>query len=220
MKKLALNRLIAAIVLATPLAALADGPATPPTRAAKINVAARGHDVRQVLTDIFQQAKKSCVIQRTIHSELYLTLENTPFDQALDVVCKQSGLAWDLTDGVYYIHTKPIEPKVPALVVVKPAPAPAAPVGKLPIGVLTHRVNTRLHKAPIRTVLDTFAEQAGVKIELDPHIPAYKLDAFLLNTSLKYALDEVTHAANLAYKFTDHQTILITNPESKVTLIQ
>ena len=43
--------------------------------------------------------------------------------------------------------------------------------------------------------------QAGIAIEVDPTVPGYKLDAYLINTSLKYALDQVTEAAGLKYRF-------------------
>jgi hypothetical protein len=218
-----MKKLIAATLFLAPLFALAQiGPATQ----VKVTVAARGHDVRQVLTDVFQQAKKSCVIQRNIQGSLYLSLENTPFDQALEIICKQSGLTYEIKDGIYYVSSVP--PAVPAAIRLKPVVMGAkivrkpvqVPTGKLPASVLNHIVNTRLIKAPIRVVLQALGDQAGVKIELDPQVPAYRLDAFLIKTSLRYALDQVTTAANLTYRFTDHQTILVTPMESRVSLIQ
>jgi hypothetical protein len=223
-----MKKLLAAVLFVLPVLASADGPAA--TDVPMVTVAARGNDARQVLTEIFLQAKKSCVIQRNIHSELYLTLEKTPFDQALQIVCKQADLTFDTQDGVYYFYSSQTraatsqvarisKPKAEAVVLQpKTIAPPAAPVGRLSASVLNRRVNTRLAKAPIRSVLEAFGKQAGVTIEVDPQVPAYKLDAFLLNTSLRYALDQVTRAANLIYRFTDHRSILVMQAESKVTL--
>ena len=41
-------------------------------------------------------------------------------------------------------------------------------------------------------------------------MPAYKLDAFLINTSLRYALGKVTKAAGLEWKLPPNHTVLIT----------
>ena len=85
----------------------------------------------------------------------------------------------------------------------KPKPAPLSPT------VLARRITGRFSKAPIRQVLETFAFQSGVKIEIDPSVPFYKLDVVLNNTSLKYALDQVTKAAGLVYRLSDHGTIMV-----------
>jgi hypothetical protein len=70
-------------------------------------------------------------------------------------------------------------------------------------------------------VFAELSKQTGVKIEVDPSVPAYKLDAFLIRTSLRYALDQVGAAAKLLYKFTDTNTILIYRPveNGRITLI-
>jgi hypothetical protein len=89
-------------------------------------------------------------------------------------------------------------------------PLPTATgAGKLPLGVLRKKVTTRLSKAPIGAVLEELGTQAGVKIELGENVPAYRLDAVLTKTTLRYALEQVTRAAKLTYTFTDHHTILV-----------
>ena len=54
------------------------------------------------------------------------------------------------------------------------------------------------------------SKQSGVKIVVDDKVPAYKLDAFLINTSLRYALGKVTKAAGLEWKLPPNHTVLIT----------
>jgi type II secretory pathway component GspD/PulD (secretin) len=215
-----MKKLLAFALLASSVFAAAQTSGSVPVIAPpgpSVTISARGHDVRQVLADLFQQAKKSCVIERNISATLYLSLIDTPFDKALLIVCQQANLIADFKDGVYYIHRPVIRAKAketPATVA--PAPLPQ----KLPTTVLARHLTTRFRKTPLREVIEAFAEQTSVKLELDPQVPAYKLDAFLINTSLKYALDQVTKAAGLVYKFTDHGTIMISSEESKVALTE
>jgi type II secretory pathway component GspD/PulD (secretin) len=89
------------------------------------------------------------------------------------------------------------------------------PKGRLTETVLTKRLTTRLDKTDIRMVFGAFARQTGVEIEVDASVPNYKLDAYLLNTSLKFALDKVTEAAGLKYRFTDEMSIQIYRPEGE-----
>jgi type II secretory pathway component GspD/PulD (secretin) len=216
-----MKKIVASLLLVAPCFV---GAQSIPTDNPKVTVVARGHDVRQVLSDIFGDAKKSCVIQRNLQCNLYLSLENTPFDQALDIICKQANLTYEVDGGVYFIHTV-VKPTVAPTHVFPVHVAPAVVIPKVLVPhklsstVLAKRLTTRFHKAALKAVLDEFGTQTGITIELDPQVPSYKMDAFLINTSLKYALDEVTHAANLCYKFTDHYTILVSEQESKVALI-
>jgi len=191
--------------------AFASGPA--------VTIVSRGHDVRLILTDIFAQAKKSCVIQANLHMSLYLSLENTDFDQALSIICKQAGLQSTIEDGVYYIvRPKQVEVVAP-MRVVKAAITPLPPVRTAALieqpvtwtnpQVLRKRVTTHMMKADIRSVFSSFSEQSGVRIVVDRSVPYYRLDAFLNHTSLKFALDTITRAARLNYRLTSQDSILI-----------
>ncbi|MDI9635083.1 hypothetical protein QPK87_31300 [Kamptonema cortianum] len=85
----------------------------------------------------------------------------------------------------------------------------AAKTGRLPQEVLNRKLTTRLSMAEIKQVFNEFGKQTGVLIEIDPAVPAYKIDAFLLGTSLKYALDVICDATKLEWSFTDKMTIKI-----------
>ena len=200
-----MKKLILALLLISPALGLADGP--------KVSVASKGNDVRLILADVFTQAKKSFVLMPNIQYHLFLSLQDTDFDKALGIICQQSNLTADLKDGVYYIHKSVPAPKPPTIAA---APAPA----KLSPMVLKRRLTTRLSKAPLSTVIEAFSQQTGVDIEIDKNVPAYKLDAFLTNTSLGVALERVTRAANLIFRFTDHKTLLIEAPQPTVSLVQ
>lgn len=95
-----------------------------------------------------------------------------------------------------------------------PASAGTAAVGKLTTKDLQKRLTTRLSMADLRSVFNEFAKQTGFTIEVDPNVPQYKLDAFLIDTSLKYAMDVVCDAAKLKYTLTEKGTIRVENEAS------
>ncbi len=194
-----------------------------------ITINAKGDDVRSVLHDLFKQSGKNYVLNPGVRFVLYLSLDKVSFDDALNIICKNANLKVERQKEIFYISNNPPKPPVetapPAevkpevtkaepqkLPIVKPEPAKvetAKPKGTLPNSVLAKRVTTRMQKREIRDVIGLIAQQSGVTIEVAEDVPAYKLDAFLINTSLKYALDQITRATKLKYRFTDQMTIAI-----------
>lgn len=171
-----------------------------------VDVHANGTDIRDVLYQLFTQAKKSYVLQPGIHEALNLNLVNVEFDEALQIVCEAANLRSDLQNGIYYLGRK------------KAARQPASegtmaitkPVAKLDAKVLDRKVSTKLAKAPIKQVLAELSRQTHVVIEIDPAIPSYRLDAFLNKLTLRQALDRITKATKLAYTLTDRRSIRVT----------
>ena len=104
------------------------------------------------------------------------------------------------------------------VVVHKPEP----PKGKLPATVLAGVVSTRLSKTDLRDVLVEIGRQVGITIEIHESVPRYKVDAFLIKTSLKYALDVLAKATGTRYDFTDRRTILLSpmKEESRVSIVE
>lgn len=100
----------------------------------------------------------------------------------------------------------------------KPATVKGTPIVAeirvLPISVLGKKVSARVAKTDIRKLFADFGKQAKIHIEISPEVPGYKIDAYLLNTSLKYALDKITDAAGLEYRFTQNYSIKISKPAS------
>ncbi len=105
----------------------------------------------------------------------------------------------------------------------KPTPIEFKPLetpSVLPVSVLQKKVSSRSSKAEIRKVFAAFAKQTGVNIEIAPSVPEYRLDTYLTKTSLKYAMDRITEAAGLEYKFTNRNSILVNKPKRATVAIK
>lgn len=194
--------------------------------AGTVSITAKGSDVREVLHSLFTQSKKNFVLAPNIRFALFLNLEGVEFDEALAILCRLATLDYQIQNGIYFIGkgkegggTMLASARLP----VKPEQSkPEAPkiVGKLPITVLQQRLTTRMPKADLRDLMTEISRQTGIAVEVDPSVPAYKVDAFLINTSLKYSLDLIAKAASLEYIFTDRRSILLRKPdENRVSLI-
>lgn len=197
--------LIALFVLPFCVFAQGDGDKTTPAKQQTIvTVTAKGADVRGIIADLFAQAKQNYVLQPGISFSLFLSLDKIDFEEALNIICTQAKLQFEVQNGIYFIS------KAKATV----APTiPAKPKGTLDKEVLARRLTTKLAKTDIRVVFAEFAKQTDVTIEIDKSVPNFKLDAFLTKTSLRYALEKVTEATGLKYKLTDNLSILIYKPE-------
>lgn len=169
-----------------------------------VTISSKGQDVRNVLFDLFSQSKKSFVLEPNVRFVLYLALSGVQFDEALEIVCHTAGLKYELTNGIYYVSKGETAPAVKPVPEVEPKPK-----GKVPDTDLLKKVTTRMAKTDIRAVFAEFSKQTEVQIEVDKKVPAYKVDAYLIGTSLKYALDVVTRAAGLEIVKTDNMTLLI-----------
>ena len=203
--------LIASIVIAA--SAPAQGTSVKPTL---VSVSSKGLDVRPVLHDMFKQAGKSFVLEPNVRFYLYLSLENIEFEEALTLVCKMASLKVEVQNGIYFINKiAPTTPPVKPTVVKAAFETKPAPKGELPRSVLNKKITTRVDKIDFRLLLSNLTQQTGVQFEIAPEVPAFKLDAYLIGTSLKFALDTICRAAKLEYAFTDNLTIAITKPEPK-----
>lgn len=173
-----------------------------------VSVNSKGDDVRSVLHGLFEQAKKNYVLEPGVRFVLYLSLKDVELEEALGLICAQANLTFEIQNGIYFVNRVKVAESKPAN---KP---PVKPKGKLSEGVLNSKVTTRLAKTDLRAVFTELGKQTKVTIEVATDVPAYKLDAFLIDTSLKYALDNITKATGLVYVFTDNLTIAIKKPEN------
>lgn len=214
--------LLTSLAWATPQDAETKSPVS--TEGTFVSVSSKGDDVRSVLYDMFQQSGKNFVLDSGVRFVLYLNLEKVSFQEALDIVVTNAEIGYEVKNDVYYIgknrktvkssETKPTNQPERKPVVAPPLPenppAEKPPVTKkLDESVLQEHLTTRYSITPIRKVFTEFTRQTNVKIEVDATVPDYKLDAFLIDTSLKYALDVICDAAKLKWSFTDHGTIKI-----------
>ncbi|MCU0316992.1 MAG: hypothetical protein MUC92_10405 [Fimbriimonadaceae bacterium] len=182
----------------------------------KVTVGSRGSDVRTVLFDLFSQSKRSFVLDPNVRFTLYLNLYEVEFDRALDIILRAADLSFEVEGDIFYIGprnrprtTAPTPGPRQNSSTGQSQPAPTAPRGTLTDRDLQARLTTRMSMADIRDVFREFSRQTGITIEVAENVPAYKVDAFLIDTSLKYALDVVTTAAKLRYTRTNNRTILI-----------
>lgn len=218
------------------MAQLAPTGSVQASTAGKVSVNSRGKDIREVLYDLFLQKRKNFVVEGVDKVELFLILNEVGFDEALEIVLKQANLRYDLQNDIYYIGKKgksvlPIVPMgstgstpslapldLPPVTKQPPLTTPAldqavtfkAPAAKVTESDMKRRVTTRYNLVDIRQLLADLSQQTGVKIEVAADVPAYKVKAFLINTSLRYAMDTVTKTARLKYSATDVGTILVT----------
>lgn len=199
------------LILVLALCAAAAGQDAPGSRPPTVSIAAKGDDVRGVLVDLFAQAKKDFVLEPNIRFVLYLSLTDVDFEDALRIVLRTAELKAELQDGIYFISKKKPAPVVAPLPAPQTKPVADPPKGKLPAQVLSKIVTTRLSKTDLRETVAEIGKQAGITIEVAESIPRYKLDAFFIKTSVKYALDVLSRALGVRYVFTDKQTILLTN---------
>lgn len=177
-----------------------------------VTISSKGGDVRGVIFDLFQQGKKSFVLEPNVRFALYLHLEKVDFDEALALVLQLAGLQVEKQNGIAFINRKPELKPVPQAPLEQPKPSPkpeAKPMGRLTERDLQKKVTTRFSKAEIKTVFADFSLQTGLIIEVADSVPAYKVDAFLLDTSLKFGLDALCGPAGLKWKLTDTMSILI-----------
>lgn len=177
-----------------------------------VSISASGSDVRGVLHDLFTQAKKNYVCDPFSSFVLHLSLTGVEFEEALQIVCKVANLEYEVQNGIYYVDRKKTQAPTKGATEIK-ATLPVKPKGKLPDAVLEKMVTVRLDKTELKTVFGEFGKQAGITVEVASSVPGYKIDAYLINTSLKYALDMVTNATALKYRLTDRMTIEIYKPE-------
>ncbi len=214
-----IQKLIATLAFAAfALSALAQT-ATP---VPNVSVNSKGDDVRSILHSLFTQAKKNYVLEPSIRFSLYLSLQDVEFEEALQLICKTANLRYEQQNGIIFVTRAPAAKAAPATTstAATTAVAPVQPKGKLPETVLNRPVTTHFDKIDIRLLFQDLSKQTGVTIELDKGVPAYRLDAYLVKTSLKFALTTICQAAHLDYSLTNNQTILLKqkSEESRVAL--
>lgn len=216
-----INALI--ILLAITASCFGQGPAVDTKGDASVTISSRGSDIRTVIHDLFTQLGKNYVVDSAVRSQsLFLSLKEVDFDEALAQICKLGELKVEIQNGIYFIAkapkplAKPLDPdkpkgepktENPPKQIEKPTQKPTT--GTYPTSVLAKRVTTRFDKIDLRELMGELGRQTGLKIEVDSKIPKYRIDAYLIDTSLKYALDQISAAANLRYRFTDRFSIEI-----------
>jgi hypothetical protein len=183
-------------------------PEAPPS---KITILSDGLDVRTVLCSIFSQAKKSFIAEPGLSLALYLNLHEVPFETALDLICQNAGITYEIEDGVYHFFRKAQSPRrtsssSPTL------PVPQKTARPLDPSVLERVFTSKLSNVDLRTAIKEISQKTDVPIQVAPHVKNLKVNATFLETSLRYALNSLCQAGKLMYTFTPEGTILISDP--------
>jgi hypothetical protein len=182
------------------------------TTAGKVTIASRGSDVRPVLFDLFTQSQKNFVLEPNLHFVLYLSLAGVEFDEALEIVCNLAGLGYQIDNGIYFIGKKKVGGVAGFVTNAEPKPTTpptTAKKGKLTESELNKRLTTRLTVTAITDVFKSFTQQTGIEILVDKDVPVYRIDAYLIDTSLQYALDVIMRSTGLKYTLTDDKQVRV-----------
>lgn len=181
-----------------------------------VTISSRGGDVRTVLFDLFQQGKKSFVLEPNVRFALFLHLESVEFEEALALILQMSNLKAEKQNGITFItrkpDPKPVQPEASAPPVIKPEIKPIPkpqPMGKLTAADLQKRITTRFAMTDMRVVFAELSKQTGIIIEVSPNVPDYKVDAYLIDTSLKFGLDAMCGPAGLKWRLSDSLSVII-----------
>jgi hypothetical protein len=150
-----------------------------------ITLESRGTDAREVFVELFAQAKVDFVLQVDIARPVYLTLRETPFLRALQLLCEATNTRYSVRDGVYYI-----------------APLAAAPPPAPPVQATERPRTVRLVGSglTLRGVAAEIGKQAGVKVSIAPDAPDLRFNLNLPSVSVEAALDALCEGTGLRWQ--------------------
>jgi hypothetical protein len=150
-----------------------------------ITLESRGTDAREVFVELFAQAKVDFVLQVDIARPVYLTLRETPFLRALQLLCEATNTRYSIRDGVYYI-----------------APLAAAPPPAPPVQATERPRTVRLVGSglTLRGVAAEIGKQAGVKVSIAPDAPDLRFNLNLPSVSVEAALDALCEGTGLRWQ--------------------
>lgn len=150
-----------------------------------INLEARGKDAREVFAELFAQAKVNFVLQADIQRPVYLTLRETPFLKALQLLCEATNTRYSVREGVYYIAPIGNAPPTPPAQVQESRPRAVRLIGT---------------GMPLRTVAAELAKQVGVKVEVAPDAPNLRFNLNLPSVEVEKALDALCEGTGLRWE--------------------
>lgn len=150
-----------------------------------ITLEARGEDAREVFANLFAQAKVNFVLQVDVQRPVYLTLRETPFLRALQLLCEATNTRYSVRDGVYYIAPLTSAPPPPPVRVQESRPRTVRLVGT---------------GMPLRSVAEEIARQTGVKVEVAPDAPNLRFNLNLSGVEIEKALDALCSGTGLRWQ--------------------
>lgn len=179
-----------------------------------VSIQARGTDVKEVLADLFTQAKRDFMLNSSSEKKIYLSVRQIPFTKALQMVCEAARLRFTLQDEIYIIEAagSSTETRNPEPQNVQDA--------------LKRRVSLKVNQMGIRAIAAGLSKQSGVPIELDKGVPNYRINAKLPETTLEAALHAICSGTGLKYEWTDQRfkitrtvSAAMVSPSQVITLV-
>lgn len=186
---------------ATSLAQAESEQAAPAT----VSVDARGDDVRNVLYDLFKRQGASFVVHTGVFYNLYLNLEDVPFEVALKHICRIAGLTYEIQDGIYVFKASAPKPSGPA-VQASPAAIQHAPINP---SALEKTLTLRLAENDIRTVMRAITAKTDVPIQVTEDVPSLKVNAYFTDVTIREALNTITKAAGLNWGIGENGKLIV-----------
>ncbi len=153
------------------------------TQEVRITLEARGKDAREVFAELFTQVQLNFVLQVDLQRTVYLTLRDTPFTQALQLLCEATNTRYSVRNGVYYIE--PIRREAPPVQVRETRPRTVRLVGT---GI------------PLRAVVEEITKQTGIKVEVAPDVPNLRFNLNLPSVEVEAALDALCTGTGLRWQ--------------------
>ena len=146
-----------------------------------VTLESRGRDAREVFAELFQQVKKPFVLHVSLDRPLYLTLNETPFLRALQLLCEATDTRFTVREGVYLIL-----PRAPG-----PHPESSGPA---------RMVRLVGNQMTLSQVVQAIEAQAGVRIEVAPGTPALRFNLDLPSVEVEAALDALCKGTGLRWE--------------------
>lgn len=150
----------------------------------RITLEAQGKDAREVFAELFRQAGKPFVLHVALERPLYLVLHETPFLQALQMLCEATDTRFSVRDGVYLI-------------------LPRTPASRAESPRLSRTVKLVGTQMTLQQVVRAIETQAGVKVEIAPGTPALRFNLNLPSVEVEAALDALCRGAGLRWERTE-----------------
>jgi type II secretory pathway component GspD/PulD (secretin) len=193
-----------------------------------VSLKARGADVRQVLFDLFDQAGESFMLDPGIKMDLFLSLQDVEFEEALALIMKTARLESVRQNGITVIRLAPSaeprpEPAAPVTEAEKPAePAPVEPPKPKPsFYQLTDkdlekpRITLVQRGMPLREVFKEFTRQTQIEIDIMGDVPNYLVDVNIQNKTLLQAMMDLCKAANLKFTKSPIRSLYVMRQEAE-----
>lgn len=155
-----------------------------------VSIQARGTDVKEVLVDLFTQAKRDFMLSSGIEKKIYLSVREVPFTKALQMICEAARIRFVLKDEIYVIEATGSSREI------------GSPIPQNEQDALKRKISLNVNQTGIQAIAASLSKQSGVPVKLDKGVPNYRINAKLPGTTLEVALNAICSGTGLTYEWT------------------